>query len=205
MNEIEFLDRIRGIAQLGLTYARDAYDIARYEELLKLAAEGYESVSGLDSGEAIERFRREVGYVTPKVGVDGAVFSEDGTGLLLIRRADSGRWALPGGWGELGENPETSVARELLEETTLTVEVGPLIAVNTQLPDGRSAHTSVHLLYRCTLLAGTPQPTAEATEVSYRDPDEISDWAGPHGAWAHQAMAWHHAGHSGRDDGPPGT
>lgn len=190
MNEAAFLDRIRGIAQLGLTYARDPYDIARYEELLVLAGEGYERLCGLGADDVVERFRREVGYVTPKVGVDGAVFCDDGMRLLLIRRADSGAWALPGGWAELGQTPEESVARELQEETTLTVEVGRLIAVSSRLPGPDRPHTSVHLLYHCTVTAGSPQPTPEATEVAYRRPGEVGNWAGDHGIWAAKAIAW---------------
>ena len=194
MNEVEFLDRLRGMAQLGLTYAKDPYDIARYEELLKLASEGYEPLTGLPAGEVAERFRREVGYITPKVGVDGAVFTDDGSRLLLIRRADSGAWALPGGWAELGQSTEESVARELREETTLTVNVGPVVAVSTQRPaPDRGPHTSVHVLYHCTVLGGAPQPTAEATEVSYQRPEDVSSWHGDHGDWAAKAMAWRRA------------
>jgi ADP-ribose pyrophosphatase YjhB (NUDIX family) len=191
MNETGFLDRVRGIAQLGLTYATDPYDIARYEELLKLASEGYEPIAGLPAGEVVDRFRREVGYITPKVGVDGAMFSDDGARLLLIRRVDSGAWALPGGWAELGQSAEDSVARELREETTLTVTAGPVVAVSSQLPrpDG-GPHTSIHVLYHCTILDGTPQATAEATEVAYRRPEDVTDWHGAHGTWAAKAMTW---------------
>lgn len=193
MNEVELLDRMRGIAQLGLTYARDPYDIARYEELLKLAGEGYARVSGLAADEVVERFGREVGYVTPKVGVDGAIFSEDGTRVLLIRRADTGSWALPGGWAEVGQTSEASVARELREETTLTVAVGPVITVNSRLPGPERPHTSVHVLYHCTITDGAPQATSEAIEVAYRRPAEVTDWHADHGTWAAKALAWRKA------------
>jgi ADP-ribose pyrophosphatase YjhB (NUDIX family) len=194
MNHATFLDRLRGIAQRGLNYARDPYDIARYNDLLALASEGYEGAIGVPVAEAEDRFRRELGYITPKVGVDGAVFSDDGTALLLIRRSDSGLWALPGGWGELGERPEDSVAREVAEETTLAVRVGDVVAVSSQLPGPDSGpHTSVHVLYHCTVRGGEPGPTAEATEVAYRRIEDVADWHGPHGEWAAKAMAWRRA------------
>lgn len=83
-----------GIAQIGLAYARDPYDQRRYAELIRLAAEGYERFTGVPAGEIADRFRADTGYVTAKVGVDGAVFDDSGERLLLIRRADSGSWAL---------------------------------------------------------------------------------------------------------------
>jgi hypothetical protein len=134
VNQVEFLDQLRGIAQVGLNYARDPYDVQRYEQLLVLAANGYGQLAGLPSAGVVDRFRRETGYITAKVGVDGAMFSADGRRLLLIRRADSGRWALPGGWVDPGQTPEQAVRREVGEETTMTVEVGDVIAVSSQLP-----------------------------------------------------------------------
>jgi ADP-ribose pyrophosphatase YjhB (NUDIX family) len=193
MDQIDFLERIRGLAQLGLNYTTDPYDKARYRELLDLAAAGYEPLSGLPADEITARFARELGYITPKVGVDGAVFSPDGTQLLVIRRADNGNWALPGGWADLGETATQSVARELLEETTLDVTVGDVINVDTVLagPD-RGPHTAVHVTYHCTITAGEPTPTPEAIDIAYRCPADITDWQDDHDRWAAAALKWRH-------------
>ena len=51
----------------------------------------------------------------PVVGIAAAARTEDGR-WLLIRRADTGTWALPGGTLEWGETLRASIARELLEE-----------------------------------------------------------------------------------------
>jgi ADP-ribose pyrophosphatase YjhB (NUDIX family) len=191
MDQITFLERIRGLAQLGLTYATDPYDKARYHELLALAAAGYEPFTGVPSAEIIDRFAREVGYITPKVGVDGAVFSPDGTELLVIRRADNGRWALPGGWADLGQTAAESVARELREETLLEVTVGDVINVDTVLAGTTDGpHTAVHVTYHCTVTAGRPCPTPEAVEVAFRRPAEVADWQANHDRWAAAAIAW---------------
>jgi len=191
VNEVEFLDRIRGIAQLGLTYARDPYDQQRYTELLKLATDGYEPLTGLPAAEITDRLRAETGYITAKAGVDGAVFDDTGERLLLIRRADTGTWALPGGWVDPGQTPEDAVVRELFEETRLSVNAGSVIAVSSQLPrPGGSPHTSVHVLYACTITAGTPQTTGEAAELGFHRPADITDWHEDHGQWAAKAMRW---------------
>lgn len=52
--------------------------------------------------------------------------------VLLERRGIQpgyGLWGLPGGFAELGEDPEVTAAREVLEETGLTVRTGRLLAV----------------------------------------------------------------------------
>jgi len=49
--------------------------------------------------------------------VAGAIFSEDRTSVLLIKRRDVPVWVLPGGGVELSESPEKAIEREVLEET----------------------------------------------------------------------------------------
>jgi 8-oxo-dGTP diphosphatase len=63
----------------------------------------------------------------PVVGIAAAARTSDGR-LLLIRRADSGKWALPGGTLEWGENLRSAIEREVLEETGARVlALGELI------------------------------------------------------------------------------
>ena len=62
----------------------------------------------------------------PYVGV-GAVIVRGGQVLIVKRKYDplAGQWSIPGGAVELGETHEGSIAREMLEETGLDIEVGP--------------------------------------------------------------------------------
>lgn len=59
----------------------------------------------------------------------GAVILRDGALLLVLRGRPpaAGRWSIPGGKVEPGESDRQAVAREVAEETGLTVEVGPLL------------------------------------------------------------------------------
>jgi len=64
----------------------------------------------------------------------------DGAGrVLLLRRSDSGNWALPGGTLELGESIVECAVREVREETGLEVEITGLVGVYTD--PGASSHT----------------------------------------------------------------
>jgi ADP-ribose pyrophosphatase YjhB (NUDIX family) len=55
--------------------------------------------------------------------------------LVLVRRRDNGQWAIPGGLVDWGENIVTSVRRELLEETGLTLVSDPQIIGVYSAPD----------------------------------------------------------------------
>ncbi|MGW5100249.1 NUDIX hydrolase [Streptomyces sp. NPDC004100] len=103
------------------------------------------------------------------VSVAGVVVREDGR-LLAIRRADNGAWQLPGGILELDETPEASVAREVLEETGIHVEVDELTGVYKNLPRG-----IVALVFRCKPSGGIERTSSESTAVSWLTPDEVSE------------------------------
>jgi 8-oxo-dGTP diphosphatase len=63
------------------------------------------------------------------VGVVAAARTRDGR-WLLVRRKDSGAWALPGGTLEWGETLRAAIAREIAEETGAEViELGEIAGV----------------------------------------------------------------------------
>ncbi|MEL6130510.1 MAG: NUDIX hydrolase [Cyanobacteria bacterium J06656_5] len=65
----------------------------------------------------------------PLIGTSVIPILPDGR-IVLIQRRDSGRWGLPGGLVDWGEDIATSARRELLEETGLDLlNVGRLVGV----------------------------------------------------------------------------
>src|SRR3954447_11594882 len=86
---------------------------------------------------------------THSVSVAGVVVDEAGR-VLVVQRRDNGRWEPPGGILERDETLEEGVAREVAEETGLTVEVERLTGVYKNMSRG-----IVALVYRCRALAGT--------------------------------------------------
>ncbi|MCK4511985.1 NUDIX hydrolase N-terminal domain-containing protein, partial [bacterium] len=112
MDALELLDEIRILASNGLEYAGNEYDRSRYARLMELVEEYYGQALDLPPSEVRERFRVELGHITPKVGGDGAIFDDAGR-ILLMRRADTGTWCLPCGWMEPSETPSETVSREV--------------------------------------------------------------------------------------------
>ena len=89
----------------------------------------------------------------PVAGV-GAVIFDQGR-VLLVKRGHAplkGEWSLPGGAVELGETLEAAVAREVLEETGLVVDVGPVVEVVDRVhrdADGRVEYHYIVIDYLC--------------------------------------------------------
>ena len=120
---------VAALAQDGLTFATDPYDVDRYTKLADLAADLVAVVAGRPAEEMLlELGAADGGYRTPKVDVRGALVDDDGRVLLTRERSD-GRWSLPGGWADPGDTPSQAVVREVREETGHGAEVVELVAV----------------------------------------------------------------------------
>ena len=120
----------------------------------------------------------------PVVGVGGVVI-EDGRALLIKRGSEPllGQWSIPGGTLELGESLQQGVARELLEETGLEVEVLDMIeafdrifldpAASDVTARTRPKYHYVIVDYLCQRLAGEAKAGSDVTEIAYATEDEL--------------------------------
>jgi ribonuclease HI/ADP-ribose pyrophosphatase YjhB (NUDIX family) len=176
MDILPLLDEISTIARNGLAYSTDLYDRERYERLLAIASQYYGQALNLPPEEVRQRLAAELGYITPKVGAEGAIFNEEGK-ILLVRRADDGHWCLPCGWVEPNETPAEAAAREIKEETGLDARVLQLVNVFTRLPGANfGLHTSVAIVYLCEAIGGTLEVSHESLEARYWWVEEVPAW-----------------------------
>jgi ADP-ribose pyrophosphatase YjhB (NUDIX family) len=177
------------LAYEGRAYAESPYDRPRYERICEIIDSFYAELTGLTAAEVGDRFRRDLGTPTPKVGATAVILRSDGL-VLLDRRADDGRWGLPGGWLAPNESPEHGVVREVAEETGLDVEVVRLGTVAwwpAALPDRPHGH--VGLTYLCRVRGGELRSSHESLELRWRDPAEPIEWHLDHGEKVRATLA----------------
>lgn len=194
-NTLQILEEIRAIAQLGLNYSSDVYDRERYERLLAIACSEYASLSDLQPEVISDRFRDELGYITPKVGVSAAIFNSKGE-MLLVNRTDDLSWCFPCGWAEVNETPQQSLVREVMEETGLRVEVKDLIRLSTRMPgEFGIPHTTYHLEFFCEVLDGTFTESHETTNIGFYRVNVERNWHRDHQLEAIAALEFWHRQH----------
>jgi 8-oxo-dGTP pyrophosphatase MutT (NUDIX family) len=189
-NTMDLLDELRSVAQMGLYYSKDPYDRQRYQRLMDIASLEYEHITGIPSQEIKDRFSKELGYITPKVGIQGAIVNERGE-LLLEQRADDAKWGLPAGWMEVGESPAQCIQRELLEEANLQVIPETIIGFYNRLAGMfYQPHASVHILYWCRLTGGELTKSFESIDMKFCDPRTITNWHMDHHQSAIDALKY---------------
>ncbi len=117
----------------------------------------------------------------PIVGVGGVVRNAAGR-IALVRRKHAplkGRWSLPGGAVEIGETLAAAVAREVYEETGLTVEVGPAIGVFDRIhPDARGKVRYHYVLidYLCRVRGGMATAGSDVDDVRWVAPSRLAPY-----------------------------
>ena len=110
---------------------------------------------------------------------------EDGRALLIRRGAEPlrGQWSIPGGTLELGESLQEGVARELLEETGLHVQVLDLIEVFDRIyvepalgGGGTLKNPKFHYVivdYLCARISGVPRAASDVTDVAFAAEEDL--------------------------------
>jgi ADP-ribose pyrophosphatase YjhB (NUDIX family) len=164
---LEWLRRMQSIAQNGLAFTHDPYDRDRYEQLQQLVRDLLQSELRVPSELAGRFWEGEIGYMTPKVDVRGAVF--DGERVLLVRERSDGRWTLPGGWVDVNDAPSAAVEREVLEESgyrARAVKLAALVDKNRH-PHPPNVHHIYKLLFLCELTGGTATTSIETDAVDF--------------------------------------
>jgi len=114
----------------------------------------------------------------PLVGV-GAVIV-DHNGVLLVKRGQpplKDRWSLPGGMVELGETVREAIAREVLEETALRVDVGSLLGVFDRVVRDDSGRIQYHYVlvdFLCSPRSGELKAAGDAVDARWFARDELA-------------------------------
>ena len=135
---------LQALAQAGLEYGHDRFDLERYEHIRAIAAE----------------------MVAYKADVSPEKVQDDK--ILLVRELD-GKWSLPGGWVDAWLSIGENAVKEVKEEAGLDAQALSLIAVQD-----RDKHNWPEYAYKvckvfvlCRALGGEFTPNTETTASGY--------------------------------------
>ncbi|HZR43399.1 MAG TPA: NUDIX hydrolase [Ktedonobacteraceae bacterium] len=172
---LQWAKALQAMAQTGLTYAKDPYDIERYTALREIAFEIMEIHSDADIEQIRAIFQYETGYANPKVDVRAAIFRDDT--ILLVKERSDGGWTLPGGWADVGDSPSESAVREAWEESGYRVRATRLLAVYDRDKE-RHGHPPLpyqiyKLFFECEIIGGAPTSSSETDGVAFFSLDDL--------------------------------
>jgi ADP-ribose pyrophosphatase YjhB (NUDIX family) len=125
---LKWATELQSIAQAGLTFGENQYDLDRYQKIRDLSIEIIHEYSDLDHTIIRNLFGSEKGYQTPKVDIRSAVFKDNM--ILMVKEKVDGRWSLPGGWADVNSSVRESAVRECSEEAGADVNPKRIIAVH---------------------------------------------------------------------------
>lgn len=164
---LEWAKRIQALSQAGLTFSKDIYDIERYEELRKISVEIMSEYTELDMKRIKNLFANETGYQTPKVDVRGVVFKNEQ--ILMVKESIDDKWALPGGFCDIGLSPTENVVKEIKEESGYDVIPVRLIALldNNKHPHPPEPYHYYKVFVLCEIIGGEATIGIETKDIHF--------------------------------------
>ncbi len=165
---------IQSLAQAGLAYTNNVYDIERYERLREISAEMIARKSDINLEKTKELFCNETGYQTPKIDTRAVIFKNN---KILLTHENNGTWSLPGGWCDVLESVKTNTIKEVKEETGLDVETVKIIAIQDRNKHNKPvyAYGVCKVFVLCNILGGEFTKNIETTEIKYFSLEELPE------------------------------
>lgn len=173
-----FLDwarRLQAAAQSGLAFTKNPFEIERYEEVQRIAAEMMAAAAEIPIERVETLFANEKGYGTVKLGVRGVVFDTEDRVLLVKERAD-GLWTLPGGFADVGLSGAENTVKEIEEESGYLTRAVRLLAVYDREKHPHPLPYPFHvynLFFLCELLGGGAKTSTETEDVGFFSLDAL--------------------------------
>ena len=170
---LSWAKQLQAISQAGLAYSKDIYDIERFELIRNISIEIASEYSSTEMAIVKDLFANESGYATPKVDVRAVVFREGK--ILMVEEKSDGRWALPGGWADIGLSPSEVAVKEVQEEAGFKVSARKLIAVMDK--KCHSHPPSPYHIYKifilCDIIGGQAAEGVETSDVRFFTEDGL--------------------------------
>lgn len=165
--------QLQSIAQAGLSFAENQYDLDRYQKIRNLAVEILHEYTDISHEKIRNLFAGESGYQTPKVDIRASVFKDDK--ILLVREKVDGAWSLPGGWADVDTSVSESAGRECLEEAGARVIPRRIIAIHHANRHTNNAYpyTIYKIFVECELIENDFKANTETLDARFFSIDSL--------------------------------
>lgn len=171
---LEWAIELQSLAQIGLTYTSNVFDIERYNRIREISAEMMSEKSGISVDKVKDLFCNETGYQTPKIDTRGAIFVDE---KILLVHEKNDTWSLPGGWCDVLQSIGSNTIKEIKEETGLNAKPIKLIAVQDRNKHNMPvyAYGVCKVFVLCSLIDGEFVANDETSEIKYFSLDELPE------------------------------
>ncbi|MBU5466161.1 NUDIX hydrolase [Virgibacillus sp. MSJ-26] len=170
---LDWAKQLQSIAQAGLTYSKDDYDLERFELIRELSVDMMSQQTDVPQEKIRNLFANETGYATPKVDVRAVVFKDEK--ILMVKEKAGGVWSLPGGWGDIGLTPSEVAVNEVKEESGFDVKAVKLLGVLDKKchPHPPSPYHVYKIFILCEIVGGEAQTGIETNAVEFFAEDDL--------------------------------
>ena len=171
---LKWAREIQQLSQTGLAFAITDYEKQRYKRLTEITAEIIEYHTDLKSEEVVKVLMVQPGYATPKIDVRAAVINDEEK-ILLVKEVMDKKWAMPGGWADVGDIPSEVAIRESKEESGYDVKPKKVIGVYDANRDGRPLEFfhAFKIIFLCDLTGGEAATSDETEDVAFFSFDDL--------------------------------
>ena len=163
MSWIDWIIELQAIAQIGLHYSNDDYNLKHFTRIREIAADMMSKITDFPVETVKDLFCNETGYQTPKIDARAVVIRNDK--ILLVKEnpvntdANTNTWALPGGWVDINESVKSNTIKKVREETGLEVTPMRLIAIQDRNRHNKPkyAYSVCKIFILCNIKFGTQE------------------------------------------------
>lgn len=173
---LEWAVELQSIAQAGLHYGKDRFDLERYERIRAIAVEMISYKTEIPVEKVKDLFCNETGYQTPKLDTRAAIFQDD---KILLVQENNGTWSMPGGWVDVDVSVGENVVKEVKEEAGLDVTADLVIAIQDREKHNLPiyAYKVCKVFVLCSVKGGSFEKNIETVGSRYFGMDELPQLA----------------------------
>jgi len=180
MDILNKIKQIQALAEIGIHYSHNDFDLQRYQEMSDLCLATLSQMTDIPETELKVNMIEHDGYKTPKVDVRAVVFNENNE-ILMVREKIDGCWSLPGGWADIGYSPSEVAEKESREEAGAEVKASRLLGILDKSHQNHPA--DLYYIYKifmeCSFIRWVGSDNLETTEIGFFNLDNLPNLSLP--------------------------